>query len=110
SPRDDLITALVQAEEDGQRLSREDVLAFCILLLVAGNETTTNLIGNGLVALLDHPDAMSALREDPGRIPDGVEEMLRYDSPVQGLARFCARDTEVGGARIGRGEIVLAMV
>ncbi|MCK9494036.1 MAG: cytochrome P450 [Dehalococcoidia bacterium] len=110
SPRDDLITALVQAEEDGRRLRREDVLAFCILLLVAGNETTTNLIGNGLAALLDHPEAMAALREDPERIPDGVEEMLRYDSPVQGLARFATRDVQVGGARIGQGEIVLAMV
>src|SRR5690606_39238153 len=69
-PRDDLITALVQAEEDGQRLRRADVLAFCILLLVAGNETTTNLIGNGLAALLDHPEVLDALHEDPDRIPD----------------------------------------
>lgn len=110
APRDDLITALVQAEEDGQRLRREDVLAFCILLLVAGNETTTNLVGNGLAALLDHPEAVEALRAAPDGIPDAVEEMLRYDSPVQGLARFATRDTEIGGTRIGRGDILLAMV
>jgi cytochrome P450 len=109
APRDDLITALVQAEEDGRRLRREDVLAFCILLLVAGNETTTNLIGNGLAALLDHPEAMAVLRADPGRIPDAVEEMLRYDSPVQGVARFVTRDTEVGGVSMARGDILLAM-
>ena len=109
-PRDDLITALVQAEEDGKKLRREDVLAFCILLLVAGNETTTNLIGNGLAALLDHPEALTALREDADRIPDAIEEMLRFDSPVQGLARFATRDVELNGARIGKGDIVLAMV
>ena len=109
-PRDDLITALVQAEEDGKKLRREDVLAFCILLLVAGNETTTNLIGNGLAALLDHPDAFAALKQDSDRIPDAVEEMLRFDSPVQGLARFATRDVELGGAHIGRGDIILVMV
>lgn len=109
-PRDDLISALVLAEEDGKRLRREDLLAFCILLLVAGNETTTNLIGNGLASLLENPEAMQALREDPDRIPDAVEEMLRYDSPVQGLARFATRDTEIGGVRIGKGDILLAMV
>jgi len=109
-PRDDLISALVRAEEDGKRLRREDLLAFCILLLVAGNETTTNLIGNGLAALLAHPEAMAALRANADRIPDAVEEMLRYDSPVQGLARFVVRDTEVNGVRLGEGDIVLAMV
>jgi len=109
-PRDDLISALVLAEEDGKRLRREDLLAFCILLLVAGNETTTNLIGNGLAALLENPEAMQALREDPDRIPDAVEEMLRYDSPVQGLARYATRDTEVGGVRIAKGDILLAML
>src|SRR5690606_1245222 len=96
--------------EDGQRLRRADVLAFCILLLVAGNETTTNLIGSGLAALLDHPEVLAALHEDPARIPDAIEEMLRYDSPVQGLARFVTRDTELGGAVLRQGEIVLAMV
>ena len=109
-PRDDLISALVRAEEDGKRLRREDLLAFCILLLVAGNETTTNLIGNGLAALLAHPEAMGVLRSDADRIPDAVEEMLRYDSPVQGLARFVVRDTEVSGVRLAQGDIVLAMV
>ncbi|MDA0815679.1 MAG: cytochrome P450 [Chloroflexi bacterium] len=109
SPQDDLITAIVQAEEDGERLRREDVLAFCILLLVAGNETTTNLVGNGLAALLDHPEAMDALRATPEAIPDAVEEMLRYDSPVQGVARFVRQDTELGGVRMAAGDAVVAM-
>ena len=110
SPRDDLISALVQAEEDGQRLRREDVLAFCILLLVAGNETTTNLIGNGLAALLDHPDALAALRAAPDGVPDAVEEMLRYDSPVQGVARFVRQETTLGGVTLAAGDAVMAMV
>jgi len=109
-PRDDLISALVRAEEDGKRLRREDLLAFCILLLVAGNETTTNLIGNGLAALLERPEALATLRADADRIPDAVEEMLRYDSPVQGLARFVTRDTAINGVRLAKGDIVLAMV
>jgi cytochrome P450 len=110
APADDLISALVQAEVDGSRLSREDVLAFAILLLVAGNETTTNLIGNGLAALLDAPEALARLREDPDRVPDAVEEMLRFDSPVQGLARFAARDATVGGVRIPAGDVVLCLI
>lgn len=109
SPREDLVSALVRAEEDGQRLRRDDVLAFCILLLVAGNETTTNLIGNGLAALLGHPEALTELRADPDRTPDAVEEMLRYDSPVQGVGRFVARDTEVGGVPLAAGDVLVAM-
>ncbi|MEX2032739.1 MAG: cytochrome P450, partial [Dehalococcoidia bacterium] len=110
APADDLISALVQAEVDGSRLSREDVLAFAILLLVAGNETTTNLIGNGLAAVLDAPEALARLREDPDRVPDAVEEMLRFDSPVQGIARFAARDATVGDVRIPARDIVLCLI
>lgn len=108
-PRDDLISALVRAEEDGQRLSREDVLAFAILLLVAGNETTTNLIGNGLAALLDHPEAMEALRAEPARLGAAIEEMLRFDSPVQGVVRFATRDLEIAGQPVAAGDVVLAL-
>jgi len=110
SPRDDLISALVTAEIDGMRLSREDVLAFSILLLVAGNETTTNLIGNGMMALLERPEILDRLRREPERVPDAIEEMLRFDSPVQGLARFVTRDVELGGVRIPAGDVVLCMV
>lgn len=110
TPTDDLISALVQAEVDGAHLSREDVLAFAILLLVAGNETTTNLIGNGLAALLEAPESIARLRAEPDRIPDAVEEMLRYDSPVQGLARFVARDVELGGVQLAAGDVVLCLI
>jgi cytochrome P450 len=109
-PQDDLISALLEAESEGVRLTREEVLAFAILLLVAGNETTTNLIGNGALLLMEHPEALAALRSDPEDIPTAVEEMLRYDSPVQGLARFVARDTEVGGQAIAKSDVVLCML
>lgn len=110
APQDDLISALLEAESEGARLTREEVLAFAILLLVAGNETTTNLIGNGTLLLTGHPEALAALRADAEGIPTAVEEMLRYDSPVQGLARFVARDTEVGGQAIAKGDVVLCML
>ena len=109
-PADDLITALVAAEEDGQRLSHEELLSFAILLLLAGHETTTNLIGNGVVALAAHPDQASGLIEDHARIPDAVEELLRYDSPVQGFTRFATSDAELGGKAISTGDTLLVMV
>jgi hypothetical protein len=109
-PREDLISTLVQAGADGDRLSREELLAFAIILLVAGNETTTNLIGNGMAALLAQPDALEDLCADPGGIPTAVEEMLRYDSPVQGLVRFALRDVEVGGHALAKGDVVLCML
>ena len=109
-PREDLISTLLRAEYEHGRLSRNELLAFCILLLVAGNETTTNLIGGGLRSLLMHPDALAALRARPEAMPGAVEEMLRYDSPVQGLVRFARRDTPVGGTTIAAGDIVLCML
>ncbi|MGE3856299.1 MAG: cytochrome P450 [Dehalococcoidia bacterium] len=108
-PREDLISALVQAESEGRRLTGQEVLAFAILLLVAGNETTTNLIGLGMRALLAHPEALSTLRSAPERIPAAIEEMLRYDSPVQGIVRFATRDVEIGGRAIAKGEVVMGM-
>jgi len=103
-PRDDLISALVAAEAAGDRLSRDELLVMLRLLLVAGNETTTNLIGNGLLALLRHPDQLQALRSDFRLIPGAVEELLRYDAPVQVVARTALQDVELGGRAIRKGQ------
>ena len=108
-PREDLISALVAAETEGRRLTGAEVLAFAILLLVAGNETTTNLIGSGMRTLLAHPEAAAALRAQPERIPAAIEEMLRYDSPVQGIVRFATRDVEVGDKMIRKGDVIMGM-
>ncbi len=103
---DDLISALVAARDDEEKLSGDELLAFVVLLLVAGNETTTNLIGNGLLALARNAAQYERLRREPALIPSAIEEMLRYDSPVQMLLRFAQRDTEVGGTRIEAGAVV----
>ena len=92
SPRDDLVTALVQAEEAGQRLSEDELVAMVFLLLIAGHETTVNLIGNGTLALLKHPDQMRRLRDDPGIIKPAVEELLRFDSPLETATERYARE------------------
>ncbi|MEX2229866.1 MAG: cytochrome P450 [Dehalococcoidia bacterium] len=110
SPREDLLSALVEAEDEGRRLTHDEVLAFAILLLVAGNETTTNLLGNGMLALLAHPDQLALLRQRPELRSAAIEEMLRWDSPVQGVVRFTAAETTVGGVSLASGDIVLAMV
>jgi pimeloyl-[acyl-carrier protein] synthase len=90
-PRDDLISGLVAAEEEGDRLSREELFTTCVLLLVAGNETTTKLIGNSIIALLRNPAQLDLLRSEPKRILGAVDELLRYDSPVQLTSRFVTR-------------------
>ncbi|HUG13717.1 MAG TPA: cytochrome P450 [Thermomicrobiales bacterium] len=95
-PRDDLLTALVMAEDDGDRLTEQEVLSTCLLLLFAGNETTTNLIGNGLLTLLRQPDAWRQLRDDPSLIRTATEEFLRYESPVQFTGRFTTAEMEFG--------------
>src|SRR5213593_1098333 len=82
SPRGDLLSALIAAEEAGDKLSEDELLATCILLLIAGHETTVNLIGNGTLALLRHPDQLRRLQQEPGLIGSAVEELLRYDGPV----------------------------
>ena len=109
-PREDLISLLVRAEVEGDSLSSDELLAFSILLLVAGNETTTNLIGNGMLALLRAPERWAQLRSRPELVPGAVEELLRFDSPVQGVVRFARADAEIGGVRIGEGETVLALI
>ena len=109
-PRDDLISALIAAEEKGHVLSQDDLMATLILLLVAGNETTTNLIGNGMLALLRHPDQMQELREAPSLIQTAVEELLRYDGPVQATGRVAMEDLEIGGKQIEKGQFVLTLL
>lgn len=106
---DDLISALVRADEAEGRLSSDEIVAFSMLLLIAGNETTTNLIGNAMRALLEHPDQLEYVRTDAARIPNMVEEALRWDSPVQYLFRTATQDIELGGQRIPAGNIVVPM-
>lgn len=106
-PRPDMLSALIAAEEAGDRLSADELLSTCILLLVAGHETTVNLIGNGTLALLRHPDELRRLRENPGLIQGAVEELLRYDGPVQRTARVPSEDVTIGGRTIAKGELVM---
>ena len=101
-PREDLLSALLAAEQDGDKLSIDEVFSMATLLLVAGNETTTNLIGNGLLALLRHPEQYHALRDDPSLAGTAVEELLRYDSPVQMTARFTLEDVDMGEGHVIR--------
>lgn len=108
-PADDLITALLAADVDGERLSHEELLGFCFLLLVAGNETTTNLLSNAIVLLDRHPDQRRVLAGDPDAVPAAVEEILRYEPPVQGLARTLRREVAIEGNRLGEGEKVLLL-
>ena len=109
-PQDDLLSLLIAAEEQGDKLSEGELLATCVLLFIAGHETTVNLIGNGLLALLRHPDQLKRLRDDPALIQGAVEELLRYDSPVQRTARMTNTDVEVGGRKIATGSMVVAAI
>jgi cytochrome P450 len=108
-PQDDLMTALVQAEVDGEHLSEEELLGFCLLLLVAGHETTTNLLSNGAVLLAEHPECRRRLRDDPDLVSAAVEELLRYDSPVQGIGRTLTRQVQLHGQRMEAGQSVLLL-
>ncbi len=110
SPRNDLLSALALAEEQGDRLSGEELVANSVLLLVAGHETTTNLIGNGMLALLCHRDQMQRLKDNPALIENAVEEMLRYDSPVQGTSRIAKVDLELDGRPIKAGQHISLMI
>jgi cytochrome P450 len=109
-PGDDLTTRLVQAEQEGNRLSNDELTANVILLFGAGHETTVNLIGNGLLALHRHPDQLALLREKPELMPNAVEEILRYDSSVQTTGRVALEDVEVAGTAIRKGEAVLGLL
>ena len=110
SPRDDLLSGLIAAEEAGDKLNEDELLATCILLLVAGHETTVNLIGNGTLALLRHPDQLRVLRENPGLVGSAVEELLRFDGPVQRTARIPSADVTIRGRTIGKGEMVMPFI
>jgi cytochrome P450 len=106
-PRADLLSGLLAAEEQGDKLTEPEVIAMCLLLFIAGHETTVNLIGNGTLALLRHPDQLARLRREPGLVPNAVEELLRYDSPVQRTARIAIEDVEVAGQPIAKGTMVV---
>ena len=109
-PQDDMITALLNAEDEGDKLTHEELLGTLILLLVAGNETTRNLIGNGMRALLKNPDQLQRLRDNPDLLDSAIDELLRYDSPVQLDGRLVHNDVEVAGQRIRAGQRVLCAI
>jgi cytochrome P450 len=109
-PGDDLLTKLVLIEEQGDQLTESELIATCILLLVAGHETTANLIANGVLALLRHPDQLDALRADPELITGAVEEVLRYDSPVQMTTRVVRKPTMVGDVEAPTDGILLLLL
>jgi cytochrome P450 len=107
-PRDDLVSALIAASEEEDRLDNRELISAIFLLLIAGHETTVNLIGNGMLALLRHPEQRQRLVDEPALIGSAVEEMLRFDSPVESATvRWSAEEIEIRGTRIPPGEIVL---
>ncbi len=108
--KDDLISALLDAQIDGQHLNQRELLGFCILLLVAGNETTTNLIGNAILCFDEHPEVMEQLRAEPELVPGAIEEVLRYRSPVQFMYRRAAADITIRDQVIRTGQMVLAWI
>jgi cytochrome P450 len=109
-PRSDLISALVGVEERGDVLSEPELVVMCTLLLIAGHETTVNLIGNGMLALLRHPEQLERLRRSPELIGTAVEELLRFDSPVQLTGRRVTAPAEIGGRMIPAGDFVLPLL
>lgn len=111
NPRPDLVTALVEAEEAGDRLDEDELLSTVFLLLVAGHETTVNLIGNGMLALLTRPEELRRLRDDPSLLAPAIEELLRFDGPVEtSTFRFAAETVELAGVTIPRGAPVLVVL
>ncbi|MGC1287398.1 MAG: cytochrome P450, partial [Streptosporangiaceae bacterium] len=109
-PADDLLSELIRAEDDGERLSEAELIATCVLLLVAGHETTVSLISNSILALLRHPDQLAALRADPGLAAAAVEETLRYDAPVQFTARVARGAMQVGGVTALDGAVLMLLI
>jgi len=110
APRDDLLSALASVEDEGDRLSEDELLASCILLLFAGHETTTNHIANALLALIRFPDQMDALRDDPGLAPAAVEELLRYDGPSGAQVRIVQVEHTLHGKTLAPGNRVFLML
>jgi hypothetical protein len=109
-PSEDLLGALVTAEDEGDRLTEPELVAMCLLLLIAGHETTMNLIGNGTLQLLRHPDELARLRGDPSLVRTAVEELLRFDGPVQATGRTVMADADVAGERIEAGQRVMLLI
>jgi hypothetical protein len=109
-PADDLLSELIRAEDDGQRLSEAELIATCVLLLVAGHETTVSLISNAILALLRHPDQLAALRADPGLAAAAVEETLRYDAPVQFTARVARGAMQIGELTALDGGVLMLLI
>jgi cytochrome P450 len=109
-PSDDLLSELIRAEDDGQRLSEPELIATCVLLLVAGHETTVSLISNAILALLRHPGQLAALRADPGLAGGAIEETLRYDAPVQFTSRVARGGMQVGGLSVRDGAMLLLLI
>ena len=109
-PQRDLLSDLIAAGEQGDKLSEEELMATILLLFVAGHETTVNLIGNGTLALLRNPNQLEALRRSPALIGGAIEELLRYDAPVQRTGRMPNTDVELGGKRIAKGDLVLSLI
>jgi pimeloyl-[acyl-carrier protein] synthase len=109
-PQEGLVHSLMTAEVNGDRLTEEEVVATCIVTMVGGLETTTNLIGNGVLTLLRNPEEMKRLHNDASLIPAAVEEMLRYESPSQHTGRLAPQDVELGGKTIRKGQAVMAVM
>ncbi len=109
-PGDDLVSVLVTAREEAETLSEEELIAFVVLLLLAGNETTTNLIGNGMLALGRNPVQLARLKSEPALMPKAIDEMLRYDGPVQSAIRYAREDAEIAGVRIPKDTVVFVIL
>ena len=110
NPQDDLVSALAQARDAGAGLSEDEIVRTCGAMLIAGHETTTNLIASGVLALLQHPEQLEALRNDPSLYPQAVEEFLRYDSPFQSAPRSVTQDCELNGQHLKKGDLVYVML
>ena len=109
-PRDGVVHALMTAEIDGDRLSENEIIANCIITMTGGQETTTNLIGNGLLSLLRNPEELARLQASPSLVPSAVEELLRYESPIQHTGRLAPADTELGGKLIRKRHAVISVI
>jgi cytochrome P450 len=109
-PGDDLMSALIAVEESGDQLTEAEIVSTCVLLLVAGHETTVNLVANAILALLRHPWQWAALGADPNLAPAVVEEILRYDPPVQMVVRIAADDMMIGGVEVPAGDGMMLML
>jgi cytochrome P450 len=110
SPKDDLLTRLVQAQVDGERLTPQEILGFFQLLILAGSETTTNLINNAVLCFIEYPEQLTRLRAEPNLLPSAIEEVLRYRSPLQWMYRVPTRDIQMHGQTIPAGKLTLAWI